>query len=240
MLQWNQTIPLKANGRVPRLYIYMNKFINLFLDISPSLTIVHYGFFPRTSCLNGLFMENEYIYSYNFWWSRVACPLARFWKETRMIIKHVVDLPLSPGYLNTSLACQTHPTEEESGCTHYNCLSLRTKSYVPIRLKNSETSQWYWFGHAHYITFRLWTSKHSWVLKVVSTFWASSVDSIRLSRFSAPQIDSSFSSLGSAILVISHGLIWCNNIINFLWFLRKTASATDPSSVGWVWRTRLP
>ena len=52
----------------------MNKFINLFLDISPSLTIAHYGFLPRTSCLNGLFMENEYD-SYNFWWSRVACPL---------------------------------------------------------------------------------------------------------------------------------------------------------------------
>ena len=40
----------------------MNKFINLFLDISPSLTIAHYGFLPRTSCLNGLFMENEYIH----------------------------------------------------------------------------------------------------------------------------------------------------------------------------------
>ena len=38
----------------------MDKFINLFLDISPSLTIAHYGFLPRTSCLNGLFMENEY------------------------------------------------------------------------------------------------------------------------------------------------------------------------------------
>ena len=40
----------------------MNKFINLFLDISPSLAIVHYGFLPRTSYLNGLFMENEYIH----------------------------------------------------------------------------------------------------------------------------------------------------------------------------------
>ena len=40
----------------------MNKFINLFLDISPSLTIAHYGFLPQTSCLNGLFMENEYIH----------------------------------------------------------------------------------------------------------------------------------------------------------------------------------
>ena len=40
----------------------MNKFINLFLDISPSLSVVHYGFLPRTSCLNGLFMENEYIH----------------------------------------------------------------------------------------------------------------------------------------------------------------------------------
>ena len=40
----------------------MNKFINLFLDISPSLTIAHYGFLPLTSCLNGLFMENEYIH----------------------------------------------------------------------------------------------------------------------------------------------------------------------------------
>ena len=41
----------------------MNKFIHLLLDISPSLTIVHYGFLPRTSCLNGLFMENEYIHN---------------------------------------------------------------------------------------------------------------------------------------------------------------------------------
>ena len=40
----------------------MNKFINLFLDINPSLTIAHYGFLPRTSCLSGLFMENEYIH----------------------------------------------------------------------------------------------------------------------------------------------------------------------------------
>ena len=38
---------------------YMNKFINLFLDIMPSLTVVCYGFLPWTSCLNGLFMENE-------------------------------------------------------------------------------------------------------------------------------------------------------------------------------------
>ena len=39
---------------------YMNRFMNLFLDIRPSLMVVCYGFLPWTSCFS---RENEYIHT---------------------------------------------------------------------------------------------------------------------------------------------------------------------------------